>query len=97
LYLAAIPVLLTTTNQIDLPPPPYALLQTNRQSFTLFSEGGQSGPYALPVYNDQKGKMEKFALTPLATAADITIVGGVFGYFFLEGLASSGATYSWKP
>jgi len=95
--LAAIPVLLETTQTVDLPPPPYALLQTNQQSFTFFSESGQSGPHDLPVYNDQKGKMEKFALTPLATAADITIVGGVFGYFFLEGVASSGASYSWKP
>lgn len=51
----------------------------------------------MPFYNDQKGKIEKFALTPLATAADITIVGGVVGYWYLDGLARSGTTYSWKP
>jgi len=38
----------------------------------------------LPFYNDQKGKVEKFALTPLATAADITIVGGFLGYCWLH-------------
>ena len=92
----AVPVFPTSANQSSQPPP-YALVATNGQSFTLYLSNGTVETHDLPVYNDHKGKMEKFALTPLATAADITIVGGVFGYFFLEGLASSGASYSWKP
>ncbi len=95
--LTPIPVMPVTTNHIDFPPPPYAKIEFDQHSFTLFLDHDQSGPYNLPYYNDGKGKVEKFALTPLASAADVTIVGGVFGYFFLQGLAQSGASYSWKP
>ena len=87
--LTPIPVMPATTNHIDSPPPPYAQIEFDQQSFTLFlDDHSQAGPYNLPVYNDGKGKVEKFALTPLATAADITIVGGLLGYFWLGGLAS---------
>lgn len=94
---AAIPVLFISTNEINLPTPPYALLATNSQSFTLHLSPDAVESHDLPFYNDQKGKVEKFALTPLATAADITIVGGILGYCWLEGAASSGASYSWRP
>jgi hypothetical protein len=93
----AIPVLFVSTNGMNLPTPPYALLATNRQSFTLHLSDATAESHDLPFYNDQKGKVEKVALTPLANAADLTIVGGVFGYIFLEALAQSGASYSWKP
>jgi hypothetical protein len=92
---AAVPVFSTGTDPINLPL--YAVVATNGQSFTLHLDNGSTESHDLPFYNDQKGKVEKFALTPLATAADVTIVGGVFGYFFLEGMAQSGASYSWKP
>jgi hypothetical protein len=94
--LVPIPVLLVTTNQIAFPPPPYALVETNGRSFTLHLDRDQN-TYDLPNYNDGKGKVEKFALTPLANVADISIVGGVLGYYILQGMAASGANYSWKP
>jgi hypothetical protein len=92
--LTAVPVLLAATNQTQMPTPPYAMVETNGQSFTLYSDSGTASQHDLPVYNDGKGKVEKFVLTPLATGADLTIVGGVIGYFCLEGLASSHASYS---
>ena len=84
---ATIPVFLASTNEIDLPPA-FALLAANSRSFTLHSPDGAVGSYDLPYYNDGKGKYEKFALTPLATAADITIVGAILGYFYAEGQTS---------
>lgn len=63
--------------------PPFVITATNEQSFTLYSEGGASATHSLPFYNDRKGKAEKFALTPLATTADLTIVGGFVGYLYL--------------
>ena len=92
--ISAIPVFFAGTNQINQAPP-YALVATNGQSFTLYSVNGNAEPYDLPVYNDQKDKVEKFALTPLATAADITIVGGFLGYLYLQGLAGSGYNHSY--
>jgi len=81
--LTAVPVLLATTDQAQLPPLPYAIVETNGSSFTIHSDSGTMGPHELPVYNDRKGKLEKFALTPLATTADLTIVGGFVGYLYL--------------
>jgi hypothetical protein len=92
----AVPVILAGTNQITLAPP-YAVVATNGQSFTLYLDSGTTESHDLPIYNDQKGKIEKFALTPLATAADITILGGVLGYCWLQGAASSGASASFQP
>ena len=88
-HLNALP---TYSAPLDLPhlPPPFVITATNGQSFTLYSGGGASATHSLPFYNDGKGKAEKFVLTPLATAADVTIVGGVIGYLYLEGLAGSG-------
>jgi len=90
----ALPVFPASTNQINSPPP-YAIVTTNGQSFTLHLDNGSIESHDLPCYNDQKGKVEKFALTPLTAAADITIVGGVFGYWYLYGLASSGYNHSY--
>ena len=81
--LTAVPVLLATTDQALLPTPPYAIVETNGQAFTLYSVGGSVSPHDLPVYNDGKGKIEKFVITPLATGADLTIVGGFVGYLYL--------------
>ena len=69
-------------------PPHYALFETNRQSFTLYSETGLQTSHELPTYNDGRGKIEKAVLTPPAVVADITIVGGFLGYFYLAGMAS---------
>jgi hypothetical protein len=81
--LTAVPVLLATTDQTQLPPLPYAIVETNGSSFTIHADGGTLGSHDLPVYNDRKGKVEKFVLTPLATTADLTIVGGFVGYLYL--------------
>ena len=64
-------------------PLPFMITATNGQSFTLYSEGGISATHSLPFYNDGKGKVEKFVLTPLASTADLTIVGGVLGILYL--------------
>jgi len=92
----AVPVVLAGRNQMTLPSP-YAVVATNGQSFTLYLQDGTIEPHDLPFYNDRKGKVEKIALTPLANAADITILGGVLGYCWLEGAASSGASFSYHP
>lgn len=75
-------------------PPMYAILATNKLWFTLYSSGTFVGSYALPVYRDGMGKIERVALTPLAVSADVTMVGGaigaVAGYMYVSG--SSGAS-----
>jgi hypothetical protein len=82
--LTSVPVMPVATNHIDFPSPPYAQIEFDQHSFTLFlDDHGQAGPYDLPTYNDGKGKVEKFALTPLASAADVTLVGGFLGYLYL--------------
>lgn len=71
----------------------YAVV-TNYESFTVFSTQGMNS-YDLPVYNDGWGKYEKTALTPVMVVADLTIVGGVIGYYVLEGMTSQpGYIYS---
>lgn len=67
----------------------YAVISTNRQSFTIFS-GRQKTDYSLAVYNDGWGRRCRMALTPIAVVADLTIVGGGLGYLFLAGMAESG-------
>jgi len=85
--LSPVPVLLSSTNEINLPTP-CALLETNGQSFTFYSATGEKTRHDLPIYKDGKGKTEKILLTPLAVTADITIVGGVIafivGYAYVE-------------
>ena len=84
--LTPVPVCITTNS----PPAFFALLATNHQSFTLYSGAHSVGSHELPVYNDGKARLARIALTPVAVAADLTIVGGVVGYWVLVGLAESG-------
>lgn len=67
---------------------PIYAVATNYESFTVFSTQGINS-YDLPVYNDGWGKYEKTALTPVMVVADLTIIGGVVGYYILEGMAES--------
>jgi hypothetical protein len=67
----------------------YAITSTNNQSFMLYSGNHEIGSHDLPVYNDGKGNIERAALTPVSVVADITIVGGFIGYWYLEGMAAS--------
>lgn len=53
-----------------------AVVSTNGQGFTLYTEGKSAGVYELPVYADASGRVKQVALTPIAVAADATIVGG---------------------
>jgi hypothetical protein len=56
----------------------------------LYDGPKQLGSYALPVYNDGEASVVRTALTPVTAVADVTIVGGVLGYWFICGLAQSG-------
>jgi len=63
----------------------YAVVETNRQSFTLYSNNGKTSRHDLPTYNDGWGRVEKIALFPVAVTADATIVAGFVGYMYLQG------------
>jgi hypothetical protein len=66
----------------------YAVISTNKQSFTIYS-GQKKTDYNLAVYNDGRGQIDRIALTPVAATADLTIVGGLLGCWFIYGLAES--------
>lgn len=74
----------------NLPHTFYAIIQTNNQSFLLYSDGREINSYDLPVYNDGKGNIERVALMPISMVADVTIVGGFIGYWWLVGMEESG-------
>lgn len=82
--LAPVPVLqtlpLANTNS---PPPIYAVISTNQQSFTIYRDEQRTN-HDLPVYNDGWGRTDRIALTPVAVVADLTIVGGCLGYIWLQ-------------
>lgn len=89
LRLSAVPVFNAPPEESGPTPEFYALLTTNQQSFALYSGTAQISSHDLPDYNDGRGRIEKAALTPLAVTADLTLVGGVLGYFYLAGLCNS--------
>jgi hypothetical protein len=91
--LQPVPVFLTTNAISPASPPFYAVLSTNDQSFTLCSNGHMTGPYALPVYDDGKAKVERIALAPLTATADLTIVGGILGYYYVMYCWPDGASF----
>ena len=82
----------STSNETDLTRTLYAVVATNNQSFTLYSGTHQIGSHDLPVYNDGKGRVEKIALTPVATTADLTIIGGYLGCIYIYALAQPGCS-----
>jgi hypothetical protein len=49
----------------------------SNQEFVLYSSQTKMGTYELPVYADASGRVKQVAITPIAVAADLTIVGGV--------------------
>lgn len=67
----------------------YAVMASNQQSFTILS-GAEKKEYNLAVYNDGRAQKVRIALTPVAVTADLTIIGGFLGCWFLYGLAESG-------
>jgi hypothetical protein len=68
----------------------YAVIPTQSQAFVLYSAEQKVGDYELPVYQDASGRVLQVALTPIAVAADLTIVGG---YLFVW--IWSSAALSW--
>jgi hypothetical protein len=81
------PVFVSLRNENQLKPVPVgeapqpngysAVVGTNAVAFTLFADGQKLWRYELPVYERTKITGKQVALTPLAVAADLTIVGGV--------------------
>lgn len=63
----------------------FASVETNGQSFTIYSRNRPVHSYPLPVYNDGKARLARIVLTPVALTADLTIIGG---YLFLYAWAS---------
>ena len=68
----------------------YVVAETNNLSFTLYDRRRAIGSYDMPVYNDGQARVARIALTPVTVVADLTIVGGCLGYWFICGLAESG-------
>lgn len=68
----------------------YAVCDTNKETFTLFSGDHELGSYDFPVYHDHWGNVEKVALTPVAVTADVTVVCGIAACYVGEELAQSG-------
>jgi hypothetical protein len=65
----------------NFPPTVYAVISTNKQSFTIYSNE-QGTNHDLPVYNDGWGRTDRIALTPVAVVADLTIIGGCLWIYF---------------
>jgi hypothetical protein len=55
----------------------YAVASTNGCEFTLYSGEKSLGAFVLPVYQDKSGLAKQVALTPIAVAANLTIIGGL--------------------
>jgi len=72
-------------SQVTFPAGLFAVVATDKHSFTLYRDKQAVGSHELPIYNDGKGRIEKIALTPLAVTADISIVGGLIAYLYVEG------------
>jgi hypothetical protein len=94
-HLSPVPVFYSTLGETNWTFAQYGVVETNRQSFTLYSNNGKISRHDFPTYNDGKGRVEKIALTPVAVTADLTIVGGYLGVWCLYGLAQSGDNNSW--
>jgi hypothetical protein len=70
----------------ETPNPPvqlFAFATTNNPDFTVYDRGGEIGSYTLPVYADGIGRAERVALTPMAATADVAIVGGIAGCYWI--------------
>ena len=92
--LPPVPIFQTVTEaDTNFPPTIYAVISSNQQSFTIYSSG-EKNDYGLAVYNDGRAQKIRIALTPVAVTADLTIIGGYLGCWFLYGLAESGYSAS---
>jgi len=66
----------------NFPPTVYAVISTNKQSFTIYSNEQRTN-HDLPVYTDGWGRTDRIALTPVALVADLTIMGGYLGCLWI--------------
>jgi len=57
----------------------HGVLAADGQHFSLFLDGRESGPYALPAYVTGDRRAERLLLTPLTVAGDIVIYSVVCG------------------
>ena len=71
---------LAPTNSTE---PFYAITATNGARFDIFSGGRASSSNVLPTYNDGSGQWKRIALTPVAVVADLTIIGGAVGCWWI--------------
>jgi hypothetical protein len=91
--LPSVPVFYSTPGETNSALTLYAVVETNKQSFTLYSSNGKIGLHDLPFYNDGRGRIEKIALTPVSVTADLTIIGGYIGCLYIYGMGNgSGGT-----
>jgi|SRR6266853_969058 len=73
--LSPIPAIEAPPTSRDRPAAHHCAIISN-QAFALYSGENKTGTYELPVYADASGRVKQVAITPLAVAADLTIVGG---------------------
>jgi hypothetical protein len=88
--LPSVPIFYSTTWGTTLSQTFYAITETNKPSFVLYSGNNEIGSYNLPIYNNGWRYVGKVALTPVTVTVDLTIVGGFIGYLWLEGVSNSG-------
>ena len=68
----------------------HAVISAHGRAFVLYSADQKVGDYELPVYRDASGRVLQVVLTPIAVAADLTIVGG---YLFVWIWSSGGLNW----
>jgi hypothetical protein len=66
-----------------------AITTNNARAFILFKDGQQIWTQPLPVYEDRSGRTKQIALTPVTIVADITIIGGIILFYWLQGASGS--------
>ncbi len=68
--------------------PLYLKLAADSRSFTVVHDGVEDGPHQLPTYVDQSSTAFRVAMTPVAVAADVTVVAvwcGVVALYLYAG------------
>ena len=69
----------------------------SHDTFTIHETDREDGPHTLPVYRSRSGMAAKLALTPVAAAADLTVIGAAVGATAAVGLAASGVLSPSRP
>lgn len=85
--LTAIPVFYSIPEGTNAARSLYAVCDTNKGAFTIYSGSHRIGSYDFPVYRDHWGTVEKAALTPVAVTVDIAVVGAIVAVVAVYGMA----------